>query len=100
MSFRVSSRPLGLRHGYPLSNSDSEVSSKLKRQNTSCESIPRVYSGVSYNACKMHSNSNSIYLAWVLGFYVFDSVLSTATDTVALPYTIYAQNKRGNLVIE
>lgn len=82
-----------------LSNSDLEVSRKLERQNTSCESIPRVYSGVSYNICKMHSNSNSIYLGWVLGFYVFDSVLSTATDTVVLPYTIYAQNKEGNLVI-
>lgn len=83
-----------------LSNPDSTVSTKLKKQNTQCESIPRVYSGVSYNICKMHSNSNSIYLAWVLGFYVVDSALSTAADTVVLPYTIYAQNKQGNLVVE
>lgn len=83
-----------------LSNPDSEVSAKLRKQSSGCASIPRVYSGVSYNVCQMNSNSESIYMSWVLGFYVFDSVLSAATDTVALPYTIYAQNKQGNLLIE
>ncbi|SFC96777.1 Protein of unknown function [Microbulbifer thermotolerans] len=83
-----------------LTKSDHQISANLKRKNSSCESIPRVYSGVSYNLCKMHSNSNSIYYAWELGFYLFDSVASAATDTIVLPYTIYDQSKNGNLVVD
>jgi uncharacterized protein YceK len=82
-----------------LSNSDYEIASKLKRQNSNCESIPRVYSGVSYNVCKMNSNKNSIYFDWLLGFYLLDSVASAATDTVALPFTVFSQEKNGNLMI-
>lgn len=83
-----------------LSNQDHEISSKLKKQKTHCESMPRVYSGVSYNVCQMNSNANSIHYSWLLGFYLADSIASAATDTIALPYTIYAQSKSGNLNID
>lgn len=82
-----------------LSQDDREVAANLKRQKTNCESMPRVYSGVSYNVCKMNSNKQSIYFDWLLGFYFVDSVASAATDTLALPYTVYSQNRHGNLEI-
>ncbi len=82
-----------------LTKSDHEIAANLKRQKSNCASIPRVYSGVSYNVCKMNSNKNSIYFDWQLGFYLFDSVASAATDTIALPYTVYSQNKNGQLMV-
>nr|WP_277608638.1 YceK/YidQ family lipoprotein [Microbulbifer elongatus] len=59
--------------------------------------MPRVYSGVAYNMCKLNSNGTSIYFAPLLGVYLVDSVFSAATDTVVLPYTIYAQNEQGSV---
>ena len=82
-----------------LTKSDHEIAANLKRQKSNCESIPRVYSGVSYNVCKMNSSKNSIYYDWMLGFYLIDSVASAATDTIALPFTAYSQSKNGYLVI-
>ncbi|WP_295797847.1 YceK/YidQ family lipoprotein [uncultured Microbulbifer sp.] len=82
-----------------LTHSDAEVAENLKQQNTHCESLPRVYSGVAYNMCKMNSTGNHIYFDLQLGFYLFDSVFSAATDTVALPFTAYAQSKEGNLLL-
>lgn len=83
-----------------LTNSDQEISANLKRQKSNCESMPRVYSGVAYNMCKMNSTGKHAYFDLQLGFYLFDSVFSAATDTVALPFTAYAQTKEGNLVLE
>ena len=83
-----------------LTNSDEEIAANLKRQNSQCESMPRVYSGVAYNMCKMNSTGKHAYLDLQLGFYLFDSVFSAATDTVALPFTAYAQTQEGNLVLE
>ncbi|MBB5210019.1 YceK/YidQ family lipoprotein [Microbulbifer hydrolyticus] len=80
-----------------LSNSDAEIASNLKRQNSGCVSVPRVYSGVAYNMCKLNSNGSSVYFLPVIGVYLVDSVFSAATDTVALPYTVYAQNQKGSL---
>ena len=80
-----------------LTNSDAEIASNLSKQNSSCVSVPRVYSGVAYNMCKLNSNGNSIYFLPMVGIYVIDSVFSAATDTVALPYTVYAQRQEGSL---
>ncbi|WP_299592072.1 YceK/YidQ family lipoprotein [uncultured Microbulbifer sp.] len=80
-----------------LTNSDSEIASTLKRQNSGCVSVPRVYSGVAYNMCKLNSNGSSIYFSPMVGIYLVDSVFSAATDTIALPYTVYAQNEKGSL---
>ncbi|QFT54301.1 YceK/YidQ family lipoprotein [Microbulbifer sp. THAF38] len=82
-----------------LSSTDREISANLKRQKSNCESIPRVYSGLSYNMCKMHSDSESINVDLLLGVYLLDSVLSTATDTAVLPFTIYNQHKNGNISV-
>ncbi|MFA0810763.1 YceK/YidQ family lipoprotein [Microbulbifer epialgicus] len=82
-----------------LTSTDREIAANLKKQNSSCESIPRVYSGLSYNMCKMHSSSDSINVDLLLGVYLLDSVVSTATDTAVLPVTIYRQNKSGNILV-
>lgn len=82
-----------------LSHSDREIADNLKRDKTNCQAMPRVYSGVSYNVCKLNSDSESINFDLLLGFYLFDSVASAATDTIALPFTLYSQNKNGNLEI-
>ena len=80
-----------------LTSSDSEIVQNLKRQNTGCVSVPRVYSGVAYNMCKLNSNGNSIYFVPMVGVYLVDSVLSATTDTVMLPYTVYAQSQDGSI---
>ena len=80
-----------------LTNSDAEIASNLKKQNSGCVSVPRVYSGVAYNMCKLNSNGNSVYFLPMVGIYLVDSVFSAATDTVALPYTVYAQSQEGSL---
>ncbi|WP_043315832.1 YceK/YidQ family lipoprotein [Microbulbifer sp. HZ11] len=80
-----------------LTSSDSEIARNLKQKNSGCVSVPRVYSGVAYNMCKLNSNGSSIYFAPLVGIYLVDSVFSAATDTVALPYTIYAQSQQGSV---
>ncbi|MCQ3829592.1 YceK/YidQ family lipoprotein [Microbulbifer elongatus] len=80
-----------------LTSSDSEIARDLRQKNSGCVSMPRVYSGVAYNMCKLNSNGTSIYFAPLLGVYLVDSVFSAATDTVVLPYTIYAQNEQGSV---
>ena len=82
-----------------LSQDDREIAANLKRQETNCQTVPRIYSGVSYNLCRMNSNKQSIYFDWLLGFYLADSVASAATDTLALPYTVYSQNRHGSLKV-
>jgi len=83
-----------------LSKSDQTLALNLKRQNTYCESMPRVYSGVAYDFCYLHSNPGGVYLDWVLGFYLIDGVASTLVDTVLLPYSGYKQYRDGNLNIQ
>ena len=82
-----------------LSHSDREIADNLKKDKTNCQVMPRIYSGVSYNVCKLNSNSESINFEWLLGYYLFDGVASAITDTVALPVTVYSQSKNGNLEI-
>lgn len=81
-------------------NSDQNVSASLKNKNTYCDSIPRVYSGVAYDFCCLHSNPGGTYVDGFLGFYLMDVVASTVVDTAILPYTGYLQYKYGRLVIQ
>lgn len=79
---------------------DREIASNLKRQGTYCENIPRVYSGVAYDFCYLHSRRDGVYIDWYLGFYLIDGVASGLVDTVLLPYTGYKQYTDGSLSIE
>ena len=79
-----------------ISGDQHEIGRKLTTHRSYCETMPRVYSGVAYNVCKMNSEPTdwgTLYLSVAL----FDSFLSVGLDTVALPYTAYQQAKNGNL---
>ena len=75
---------------------DAVASRNLKR--SYCKSIPRVYSGVSYDFCTLHGPPAPVHDTGAAYFF-FDFVPSAVFDTVALPYTIYRQNRDGNIQI-
>lgn len=67
-----------------------------------CKEIPRVYSGVAYNVCLLNGEPNPNGSPGTINdvpIVFIDSVLSLATDTVVLPYTIYRQNEQGNIKV-
>ena len=80
-----------------LSQSDEEIKYGLNSYRTNCSSVPRVYSGVSYDICKINTKTNepSKQLKGVL--YFSDIGLSAIFDTVLLPYSIYKQSKDGSI---
>ncbi len=82
-----------------LSESDQRISSKLKKKDTYCESVPRVYSGVSYDFCSLNSKPNNTEVDVLVAFYLLDGVLSAASDTLVLPYTVYQQSEKGSIQI-
>lgn len=82
-----------------LSESDQQLTSRLTKQDTYCESIPRVYSGVSYDFCKLNSKPNDTEIDVLVGFYLIDGALSAVSDTLVLPYTIYQQSEKGRIQI-
>ena len=83
-----------------MTNSDGEVSGQLNRKGTYCEVVPRVYSGLAYDFCMLHSQPDGLYVDWFLHFYLLDGLLSIAADTVILPYTIVAQSREGSLRLD
>lgn len=82
-----------------LSNSDQQISAKLSQQRTHCESVPRVYSGVAYDLCQLNSKPQGTEIDVLVGFYLLDGILSAATDTLVLPYTIIQQSDKGSIKI-
>lgn len=82
-----------------LSQSDQQISSSLIKYQTYCESMPRIYSGVAYDLCKLNSKPRGTQIDLLVGFYLVDSVLSAASDTLFLPYTIFQQSEKGNIKI-
>jgi len=83
--------------------SDEAAANSRKKQNSFCGSVPRIYSGVTYDFCTLHappgpgideqtmSNANPIVL--------IDAVISGALDTLLLPYTIYRQQVDGSIIV-
>lgn len=81
-----------------VGRADSEIRANLARHDTYCEAMPRVYSGVSYNFCRLHSNPRGIHplhLASTISYLLWDMTVSCAADTLLLPYTAYDQSLRG-----
>lgn len=82
---------------------DAVTSHHLKELNSNCESIPRVYSGASYDFCTLYGppapgygrNDSSL-----VAHYIADFVFSGLLDTLLLPYTIYRQTRDGNIYIK
>ncbi|MBY0475690.1 MAG: YceK/YidQ family lipoprotein [Nitrosomonas sp.] len=81
---------------------DSVARRDLSRVSSPCATIPRVYSGVAYNICTLRGKPSrtSLWIGGVPELMLVDIVLSSALDTVILPYTIYEQALEGNLELE
>lgn len=79
---------------------DMVASNKLANWQSHCDSVPRVYSGAAFDYCTLNAAPRRS-----IGFdgypaaplIVLDMGLSGIADTFLLPYTIYLQNKYGNI---
>jgi len=76
---------------------DAAAAQGLRRQKTYCQSIPRVYSGLSYDFCVLNAPPDPTGI--LVPLVLLDLTLSGALDTVVLPYTIYRQGVDGNILI-
>lgn len=82
---------------------DSVTKRNLNYYGTYCESIPRVYSGVTYDYCKLDGRPNpnaSVQAKYAIPTIVIDAAASGVMDTLVLPYTIYRQNRDGSIDIK
>lgn len=70
---------------------------------TYCESIPRVYSGAVYNFCLVYGEPRHQATPTATGDGVpivfLDFILSSAADTLVLPYTAYLQLTQGSIQV-
>lgn len=76
---------------------DSVTRRNLSQVKSPCETIPRIYSGISYNICVLRGKPSHAVL-WVGSapeLILVDLALSGVLDTIALPYTIYEQVNEG-----
>lgn len=67
-----------------------------------CESIPRIYSGVSHSICSPGKSSEEDTLNGTpvsLVYFCIDTSFSFAADTIFLPFTIYNQFDKGNIKV-
>ncbi|SDY12262.1 YceK/YidQ family lipoprotein [Nitrosomonas sp. Nm33] len=71
----------------------------LNQIETSCETIPRIYSGVSYDICLLRGKPSqmALWVAPIPQLIFLDIALSGAFDTVILPYTVYTQISNGDI---
>ena len=83
-----------------LTNTDSEIKMKLNKNSSSCVEMTRIYSGVAYDFCRLHSTPDNSFYNPFLVVYLVDMPLSAITDTVALPFTIYSQSDNGSINVE
>uniref|UniRef100_A0A486XU33 YceK/YidQ family lipoprotein n=1 Tax=Rheinheimera sp. BAL341 TaxID=1708203 RepID=A0A486XU33_9GAMM len=84
-----------------LTTTTSHVNIEHHGKRSYCQSIPRIYSGFSYNLCKLHGEpSRQVNLGDSFNnvpFFIIDGTFSLVADTVILPYTLYTQNKHGSI---
>ena len=79
---------------------DAVASNKLARWHSRCDSVPRIYSGTVFDYCTLDAEQRRStgfdgYPAPAL--IVLDMGLSAVADTVLLPYSIYLQDKHGDI---
>jgi uncharacterized protein YceK len=76
---------------------DQAATRELRKQKTYCQSIPRVYSGLAFDFCRL--NAPPDYTGVLVPLVLVDLAASGIADTVVLPYTIYQQSALGNMGI-
>ncbi|WP_343577511.1 MULTISPECIES: YceK/YidQ family lipoprotein [Pseudomonas] len=76
----------------------------LDLRGTACgDKLPRVYGGVVYNVCVLsgdgHRRGGALYRFGLMEYPapVIDMGLSAVADTLVLPYTLYRQNRDGDI---
>ena len=82
--------------------SDDVVKKNMNEIETKCDSIPRVYSGVSYDFCYLHARPESTYHGIPSSsppLIFVDILFSGVIDTVILPYSIYKQSQDGSIKV-
>lgn len=84
-------------------SSDVDTANSLRKAKTRCETVPRVYSGLSYDLCVMHGPpqvaERDPAAPALIPFQIIDLIPSGIIDTLLLPYTIYLQSSLGSLDI-
>ena len=71
----------------------------LHQIETSCEAIPRIYSGIAYDICLLRGKPSqmALWVAPIPQLIFLDMALSGALDTVVLPYAAYTQINDGDI---
>ncbi|WP_447746510.1 YceK/YidQ family lipoprotein [Pseudomonas nicosulfuronedens] len=96
---------------HTLRSDDVVKASDLRLKGTHCQAIPRVYGGVVWDFCQLYGeppmSGNSVGYTPAptpsnerIGppiLPLIDVVLSGITDTLALPYTLYRQQRDGSI---
>lgn len=84
--------------------SQERLRSAKRYERTDCDSVPRIYSGLTLDVCMaLLGPPAPIYGKASEGlfyFYMFDGFFSMLLDTVALPYTVYGQIRYGDLYLK
>ena len=73
--------------------SNFQIGYGLNKEESKCTSVPRIYSGVAYDFCRLHANKKGTMDNYILLWaYVTDLlVLSPVVDTLLLPITLPQQ---------
>ena len=81
---------------------DSVSRRNLSHVKSPCETIPRIYSGLSYNICTLRGKPSrtTLWMGSAPQLVFVDLVLSGVLDTVVLPYTVYEQINEGSIDIK
>ncbi|MCI4604623.1 YceK/YidQ family lipoprotein [Pseudomonas fluorescens] len=81
---------------------DKSITSSLQKKKTNCDTLPRFYSGISYDLCVLHGPpepniSNAPGAPEAYPWPIMDLIPSLVLDTLFLPYTIYRQSVDGSV---
>lgn len=79
---------------------DAVASNKLAHWHSHCDSVQRIYSGAVFDYCTLDAEprqSTGFDGHPAPALIVLDMGLSAVTDTLLLPYSIYLQNKHGDI---
>jgi len=84
-----------------VTKTNEAINRDMVAKGTYCETVPRVYSGVSYDFCRLNAKTKDVIYANVaLSFILTDILFSAVTDTVVLPFSIAQQVNHGSVEIK